>query len=186
MGREIGLGRIWSFVLGFRSLVARLVPFERGGTKPDGEKIFGNWKCELIANFSATMVTSPRRERREVWREKRKVRIFGKGKCKFIANFSATMVTSLLSLSLCISLSLSHQKYLTHNIGSASALPIMTTNHIYSQCIVWIFRSRSTTSAGNVGLPYAAVHRRQSKWLCDWYSFALEGPPQFLHVMRVF
>ena len=32
------------------------------------------------------MVTSPWRERREVWREKRKVRIFGKGKCKLIAN----------------------------------------------------------------------------------------------------
>ena len=46
---------------------------------------------------------------------------------KLIANFSATMVTSLpsfsLSLSLCISLS--HRMYLTHNIGSASALPIM-------------------------------------------------------------
>ena len=101
--------------------------FERGGTKPEGEKIFGNGKCELIANFSTTMVTSSWRERREVWREKRKirvfskgkcklipiVRIFGKGKCKFIANFSAIMVTSLpsislsLSLSLCISLSLS-------------------------------------------------------------------------------
>ena len=55
MGRKIGLGRIWSFVLGFRSLVTRLVPFERGGTKPEGEKIFGNGKCELIANFSATI-----------------------------------------------------------------------------------------------------------------------------------
>ena len=45
---------------------------------------------------------------------------------KLIANFSATMVTSLppfLSLSLCISLS--HRMYLTHNIGSASALPII-------------------------------------------------------------
>ena len=52
------------------------------------------------------------------------VRIFGKGKCKFIANFSATMVTSPPSLS--VSLSLSHRKYLTHNIGSAFALPIMT------------------------------------------------------------
>ena len=30
MERKIGLGRIWSFVLGFRSLVARLVPFEEG------------------------------------------------------------------------------------------------------------------------------------------------------------
>ena len=63
------------------------------------------------------------------------MRIFGKGKCKLIANFSATMVTSLpslslslslsLPLSLSVSLSLSHQKYLTHNIGSASALPII-------------------------------------------------------------
>ena len=57
------------------------------------------------------------------------MRIFGKGKCEFIANFSATMVTSLPSVSLCISLSLSlslsHRKYLTHNIGSASALPII-------------------------------------------------------------
>ena len=56
---------------------------------------------------------------------------FWQGKCKFIANFSATMVTSLpsisLSLSLSVSLSLSHQKYLTHNIGSASALPIIST-----------------------------------------------------------
>ena len=51
------------------------------------------------------------------------MRIFGKGKCKFIANFSATLVTSLPSLS--VSLSLSHRKYLTHNIGSASALPII-------------------------------------------------------------
>ena len=35
---------------------------------------------------TTTMVTSPWRERREVWRQKRKVRIFGKGKCKLIAN----------------------------------------------------------------------------------------------------
>ena len=46
---------------------------------------------------------------------------------KLIANFSATMVTSLpsFSLSLSVSLSLSHRMYLTHNIGSASALPII-------------------------------------------------------------
>ena len=54
------------------------------------------------------------------------MRIFGKGKCKLIANFSAILVTSLPSLSVCISLSLSHRKYLTHNIGSASALPIIS------------------------------------------------------------
>ena len=35
------------------------MPFERGGTKAEGEKNFGNGKLkgELIANFSATMVT---------------------------------------------------------------------------------------------------------------------------------
>ena len=47
---------------------------------------------------------------------------------KLIANFSATMVTSLpslsLYLSLTLSLSLSLRAHLTHNIGSASALPI--------------------------------------------------------------
>ena len=113
MGSTIGLGRIWSFVLGFRSLVARLAPFKRVGTKK------ANFLATESVNFSATMV------RLEVWREKRKVRFFGKGKCeltaivqifgmgkcKLIANFSATMMTSLpsisLSLSLCISLSLS-------------------------------------------------------------------------------
>ena len=62
----------------------------------------------------------------------RQLRIFGKGKCEFIANFSATMVTSLPSLSVCISLSLSHRKYLTHNIGSASALPIISAGALNS------------------------------------------------------
>ena len=142
MGRTIGLGRIWSFVLGFRSLVAWLAPFKRESEQRG--RMFWQWKV-WTANFSATMV------RQEVWREKRKVRFFGKGKCeltaivrifgmgkcKLIANFSATMMTSLpsISLSLCISLSLSvslslslslsHRAYLTHNIGSASTLPIM-------------------------------------------------------------
>ena len=51
---NIGLGRISSFFLGFRSLVARLAPFDRVETKR--VKFFGNGKCELIANFSATMV----------------------------------------------------------------------------------------------------------------------------------
>ena len=75
-------------------------------------------------------------------RGKTEVQIFWKGKaqnsspilrCTFlarrsanlIANFRATMVTSLpsFSLSVSLSLSLSHRMYLTHNIGSASALP---------------------------------------------------------------
>ena len=99
-----------------------------------------------------------------MWREKRKVRIFGKGKCeltaivrifgmgkcKLIANFSATMMTSLpsislslslsLYLSLSLSLSLSHRAYLTHNIGSASALPIisvtMRSPHLFRSFLI--------------------------------------------------
>ena len=60
---------------------------------------------------------------------------------KLIANFSATMVTSLpsfslslsLYLSLSLSLSLSHRMYLTHNIGSASALPIIAPDHQFTK-----------------------------------------------------
>ena len=127
---KIGLGRIWSFVLGFRSLVVRLVPFERRAREQRGWKNFGNGKCELIANFSATIVTSRSCEGRDGKCEGRNekceflaresvssspiVRIFGKGKCKFIANFSATMVTSLPSLSLYLSLSLSLSPKVPH------------------------------------------------------------------------
>ena len=84
----------------------------------DGKCEGRNEKCEFLARESVS--SSPI------------VRIFGKGKCKFIANFSTTMVTSLpsLSLSLSLYLSLSHRKYLTHNIGSASALPIIQVNPV--------------------------------------------------------
>ena len=82
---------------------------------------FGNGKCELIANFSATMMTiyegrdgkcEGRNKKckflaRESVNSSPIVRTFGKGKWKLTANFSATMMTSLPSLSLCISLSLS-------------------------------------------------------------------------------
>ena len=58
------------------------MPLERGGTKPEGEKNFGNGKCELIANFSATMVTSPRRETGETGSVKGEAKsaIFWQGK----------------------------------------------------------------------------------------------------------
>ena len=88
-------------------------------------------KCEFLARESVS--SSPI------------VQIFGKGKCKFIANFSATMVTSLpsFSLSLCISLSLSHQKYLTHNIGSASALPMISSLKKINTAFQQIFKGGS-------------------------------------------
>ena len=65
MGRTIShLAGFDQNVLGFRSLVAQLAPFERVGTKR--ANFFGNGKCGLIANVSATMVNILRRERREV------------------------------------------------------------------------------------------------------------------------
>ena len=87
---------------------------ETGSVKGEMKmRFFGKGKCELTAI----------------------VRFFGMGKCKLIANFSATMMTSLpsislslslsLSLYLSLSLSLSHRAYLTHNIGSASGLPLI-------------------------------------------------------------
>ena len=101
---------------------------------------------------SATLLATESVNSAPFWRGETEVQIFWQGKAqnsspilrctflarrsaKLIANFSATMVTSLpsisLSLSLCISLSLSlsHRMYLTHNIGSASALPIMSFNN---------------------------------------------------------
>ena len=63
---------------------------------------------------------------------------------KFIANFSATKSTSLPShsLSLSVSLSLSHRAHLTHNIGSAFALPI-----IKIKIKIKIFRTKSGLDA---------------------------------------
>ena len=65
-----------------------------------------------------------RRRRLLAKKKKRKVRISGKGKCKLIANFSAKMVTSLpsASVSLSLSLFLSHRAHLTRNIGSAGPI----------------------------------------------------------------
>ena len=48
----IGLGRIWSFVLGFRSLVARLVPFERGGTTRAT-------KCLAMESVNSLRISAP-------------------------------------------------------------------------------------------------------------------------------
>ena len=133
MGRKIGLGRIWSFVLGFRPLVARLVPFERGGTKPEGEKTLA------MESVNSLRISAP-----PWWplREGRDGKCEGrKEKCKILARESVISSPILarqwwrhfrlsLSVSLSLSLSLSHRKYLTHNIGSASTLPIITTRDV--------------------------------------------------------
>ena len=74
---------------------------------------------------------------------------------KFLANFSAPKVTSLPSHSLSLSLyhSLSHQAHLTHNIGSASALPIIKTDYYLSRAAALArLSSRKQSSSGSVDL----------------------------------
>ena len=53
----------------------------------------------------------------------RRCTVLAKKSAKLIANFSATKMTSLPSVSLCICLS--RREHLTHNTGSAEALPIL-------------------------------------------------------------
>ena len=98
----------------------------------------------LTVSKSATFLATESVNSAPIKRGKTEVQIFWQGKAqnsspilrctflarrsaKLISNFSAKMVTSLpsFSLSLSVSLSLSHRMYLTHNIGSTSALPII-------------------------------------------------------------
>ena len=66
-------------------------------------------------------------------REKLRCKFLARKSAKLIANFSATVVTSLPSISLSLSLSLSHtHTHLAHNIGSASALPIIGEKGAYN------------------------------------------------------
>ena len=89
-------------------------------------RFFGKGKCKVIANCAN----------------------FWQGKYKFIANFSATMVTSLPSLSLSVCISLSNRKYLTHNIGSASALPLISDGAIAVEGYILFRRDRKTGQQG--------------------------------------
>ena len=105
---------------------------------------WNRWFASLATTVDNTIKMADRSFKHgRQWCIRRIVRIFGKWKCEFIAN-RATMVTSLpslslslslslsVSLSLSLSLSLSHRKYLTHNIGSASALPIIIRFHLFT------------------------------------------------------
>ena len=94
--------------------------------------------------------------------------MFGKGKCKLIANFSAKMVTSLPSVSESLSLSLSHshRAHLTHNIGSASTLPIVRkaseTKASETKASVFVLPS-------SVLIPKTIGNRkRDCAWDCAW------------------
>ena len=105
--------------------------------------VFGKGKCEL----SAIKEGSPRKRCKFLARKSAelftntKVHILVRKSAKLIAHFSATKVTPLpslspspslslslslsLTVSLSLSLSLSRLTHLTHNTGSASALPII-------------------------------------------------------------
>ena len=151
MGRTIGLGRIWSFVLGFRSLVARLAPFKRETESRNKEgEFFGNVKCEL-------RISAPQWWDRKCEGRNKKCDFLARESvnsqqlCEFLAwesvNASPILarqivnddVTSVyLSFYLSLYLSLSHRAYLTHNIGSASALPIINTSDTSILFLFWI------------------------------------------------
>ena len=121
---------IRSFALLLRSPVNHAIwqceecePFEK-------RNVFGNGKCEFSANqegrnWGAIFWQGKAQNSSPILR----CTFLARRSAKLIANFSAIMVTSLpsfsLSLYLSLSLSLSHRMYLTHNIGSASALPII-------------------------------------------------------------
>ena len=104
------------------------------------------------------------------------VRIFGKGKCKFIANFSAAMVTSHSLPSL--SLSLSHREYLTHNIGSASALPIIQREREIDGSDVKLAKSFALFLAKYLHLSFSPL-----SWMVLSSHFPL---PKTLHSLKQF
>ena len=90
------------------------------------------WREKLRCNFFG-------KEKRKTRRRSTKVHIFGKEKCKtqspilarqWWRHFRLSLSVSL-SLSL-LSLSLSHRMYLTHNIGNASAFPIIAYTYTYT------------------------------------------------------
>ena len=58
MGRQNRTGQDLIICLGF-SITRRAARSISKRENKEGDHFFGNGKCELIANFSATMVTSP-------------------------------------------------------------------------------------------------------------------------------
>ena len=99
------------------------MPFERRGTKRAR-------KFLAMESVNSLRISAP-----QWWplREGRDGKCEGRNeKCEFLARESVNSSPILarqwwrhFRLSLSVSLSLSHRKYLTHNIGSASALPII-------------------------------------------------------------
>ena len=118
-----------SFVLLLRTPVTPFdnANFTKNANCSEEWNVFGNEKCELSANQKR------RNEGANFWQGKVQNSSpiqganFWQGK---VQNSSPILARQCwrhfrLSLFLCISLSLSHRAYLTHNIGNASAFPIM-------------------------------------------------------------
>ena len=119
-------------------------------------------------------------ERREVWRKKRKERIFGKGKCKLVANFGMTMVMSLPSFSLFLSLPLSHRMHLTHNIGTAFALPLifrMVESPVYclASLNILIKLHRHPVVSGMEALNFVLRKKGRREWKRKRWRKAIAG-----------
>ena len=108
-----------------------ITPFDGAKNANRFEKcnVFGNGKCGG-RNWGAIFWQGKAQNSSPILR----CTFLARRSAKLIANFSATMVTSLPSFSLCISLSLSlsHRMYLTHNIGNASAFPIIRKLHFFN------------------------------------------------------
>ena len=143
MGRTIGLGRIRSFGLGFRSLVARLAPFKRESEQRG--RIFWQRKVWISAPQWWDRKCEGRNKKCDFLARES---VNSQQLCEFLAWESVNSSPILarqwwrhfrlsLFLSLSVSLSLSHRAYLTHNIGSASALPIIVIPRTIGNRLHW-------------------------------------------------
>ena len=197
----------------------------KSGNK-EGETIFGNGKCELIANFSATMVTSPRGRWKKYctnshkkvcgcWcnffhrplplREGRDGKCEGRNeKCEFLARESVNsspIVRILakgsvnsspmlarkwwrhfrLSLSLCISLSLSpnvpHAQYYRKR-GSASYYRKRgSASYIVREWLLWVVERERETPVTS------SISRWNREWSCTWLP-RQRVDPMHMHTRR--
>ena len=129
-----------------------------------GEKL----RCKFLAWKSAKLLAN--------------LSVLARKSANFFANFSATKVTSLpsislslslslsrslsVSLSLTLSLSLSHRAHLTHNIGSASALPIISSFDKWGLICV--------TNLQCAGIDYTALAKK------NWDSRACQTTGEYM------
>ena len=96
-------------------------------------KLFANTKEEIFGKEWCKIHRQLQRFGKERWKSAKlfantKEEIFGKERWKIhrqVQRYKRDVTSVSLSLSLSVSVSLFHRMHLTHNIGSASALPII-------------------------------------------------------------